>query len=811
MANGDYFDMYFPKSDVSSSDRFFFFNSLKETELGSAVESVLGSHAAQINFKEKDSEGFRIIQNAMDFLKRMIEAEQGSEREYFTINILNNSKLPQQLRDDCKKAIGGTTINYKDFINLINEYYDGALAYKKSLNFEIHRLSELEKLYRKFEKHYNANEDGTYTINTFDKKNQRMEQKDVNYYAAFSNFLQVGLKKGWLTKEEQDFGFNTKTLANTIQAEFKSLFNQLWKSIDFREKILPYVMNNGLANFQKEFTSELILNFTKMATPVIIDMLNNQNTNLYYKLSGENKQALVKQFIAKIESMPGKSAKEKIESSEIYDLMKGYSELMSQSERLKYGNDRIIRAYDEKTQVSANNNGGLDNLGPEIIDLLQTVLNNRQKTSVSNTIAWGREEVYKALLESFPKEGLKVKGKYDWNKMANIINQQLENQPLITVNIAAKDNIVSESINRIGISQAILQDGRIGETILTFGTQKADVSGIEIAQVKINQGNIPWKKIANTITQSFINTLNIQDSNIDTSNLSFDETAFRKTNHFSAKEFSIEAETMRRLAIKEQELINVRKILEKAKIKTTEIEQILSALKNNVQIGSTVKSYNKYDSSKGFHGGSLGGTVENQINNIYKLFEYGGLNSGDLPDKEWLIFTIYNSGTALMGSQYKEPIEHFLTTAAVMLMFDDVGQQAVYLNQQIREKYHLDANNSSKFLHLYYLNGTYYPSSFILQLTYNKLTEIFSILQLDKLSGTSAFDKISNGSHAEIVNPVNRALQVGEHYKQGKKEKIVTAQEQWSQTFNYNKKSVSVNITFLAGMLDIIKILNANL
>ena len=237
---------------------------------------------------------------------------------------------------------------------------------------------------------------------------------------------------------------------------------------------------------------------------------------------------------------------------------------------------------------------------------------------------------------------------------------------------------------------------------------------------------------------------------------------------------------MRRLAIKERELVQLKETLKKSGVKTVEIQQILSSLKNNVQIGSTVKSYNKYDSNKGFHGGSLGGTVDNQINNIYKLFEYGGLTDGDLPDKDWLIFTIYNSGDALMGAQYREPIENLLTTAAVMLMFDDVGQQAAYLNQQIREKYHLDENNGSKFLHLYYLNGTYYPSSFILQLTYNKLTEIFSILQLDKLSGTSDFDKISNGSHAEIVNPVNRALQVGEVYKQGKKEIAVTEQEQWT-------------------------------
>jgi len=66
-----------------------------------------------------------------------------------------------------------------------------------------------------------------------------------------------------------------------------------------------------------------------MAIPIITNMLNNQDNNLYYKLSGQNKQDLVKQFIAKIEKMPGNSSREKIESSEIYDLMKGYSELMS--------------------------------------------------------------------------------------------------------------------------------------------------------------------------------------------------------------------------------------------------------------------------------------------------------------------------------------------------------------------------------------------------------------------------------------------------------------------------------------------------
>lgn len=807
-ATRDYFDVYFPSPSVSSSSRYFFFNSLRGTELGAAATSVLNSNINSLDFKNKDSEGFQIITNAMNFLKSMIEAEQQNELSYFTINIINNTKLPDQLRQECKKAFNGTSINYKDFINTINEYYDGAIAYKKNLEFEINRLNQLEKLFNKFNKYYTANDNGTYTINVYDKKNKQIITRNVNYYTAFSDFLQKGFKEKWISKEEQNFGFNTKTLANTIQSELKNIFNQVWKNINFRELLLPYVIERGLQNFQKELTSELLITFLQTAIPTIIDMLNNQG-ELSYKLTGENKKTLIDKFMNQLEKVPGTSSNEKIENSTLLDLIDGYSNLISQEERLQYSNNRIIRACKEKAEVTVKKSGGLDNLGPEIIDLLQTILNARKKTSVSNHIAWDRNDIYTALLESFPEENIKIKGKYNWEKMSTLINQALEGQELVTVNIAAKDNIISEALNTKGLSKAILADGQVGESILTFGIQKADVSGITIGTVEIKPGNISWNKIARTITKNFISTLEISNSIIETPTFSFSETHFRKWNNFGKTEFSIEAETMRRLALKEKELVQLREALEDAKMPANEIEQILTSLKNNVQIGSTVKSYNKYDSSRGFHGGSLGGTVENQLTNIYKLFEYGGVNN--LPDKNWLAFAIYNAGSGLLGSNLKEPIENLLSTVAVMLMFDDVGQQAVYLNQQIKQRYNLSSNNGSKFLHLYNLNGTYYPSSFILQLTYNKLTEIFSALQLDKLHGTEAFNNISNGSRAEIINPVSEALEIGTKVGKGKNEVYTTKKNQWEQTFKVNYKSVSINVTFLAGMLDIIQILNSSL
>lgn len=809
MALRDYFDVYFPSASVDAGHPYFFFNSLAGTELGGAVSGVLNSQMNQIDFKTKDSEGFQIINNAMQFLKSMVEAEQVNERSYFTENIINNKKLPQKMRAECKDAISGTTIDYKSYIKIMNEYYDGAETYKKNLQFEIRRLSELEKLYKKFNQYYKQDPNGMYTISYIDKNTQKDVTKQVNYYTAFSDFLKKGFKEKWLTKDEQQFGFNTKTISNLIQDNLKSIFNQIWKNINFREKIMPYVMN-GFQDCAKQLTTELLTLFLKQATPVIINMLNNQNNDLCYKLKGTDIKKIVSQFLDSIDKVPGASADEKIENSTLSDLLNGYSGLMSEHEYLNYNNNRIIRAYDEHLSVSTNKKGGIDNLGPEMIDLLQSLLQSRTKGKLATKAAWDRSDIYNALTQAFPNDELHIKnGKYDWDKMTALINSELEGKELITVNIAAKDNIVSESFNRAGLAQAVLNDKHIGETILTFGIQKADVSGIEIATVEIKQGDIDWNQIASKLTKGFIQTLDLSDTEIETPNLSFNEKEFRSKNSFGKTEFSIEAETMRRLAMKEKDILELKKELEDKKLGVEEIETILNSLKNNIQIGSTVKSYNKYDSSKGFHGGSLGGTVENQIKNIYQLFQYGGVNT--LPKQDWLIFAIYNSGAGLMGSALKGPIEDLLSTVAVMLMFDDVGQQAVYLNQQMVEKYNLDSHNGSRFLHLYNLNGTYYPASFVLQLTYNKLTEIFSILQLDKMSGTEAFDNVSNGSRAEIINPVSEMLEIGT--KTGRKghEIVTTEQNQWTQTFKVNRKSVSVNITFLAGMLDIIKILNSSL
>ncbi len=133
----------------------------------------------------------------------------------------------------------------------------------------------------------------------------------------------------------------------------------------------------------------------------------------------------------------------------------------------------------------------------------------------------------------------------------------------------------------------------------------------------------------------------------------------------------------------------------------------LEQLKNSFRISTSVKSYDKYNNKTGFHGGSLGGTVEHQIENIQHMFQLGGIT---IQDVDWLIFAVYNSGPHLLGSSIKKDLEHFFSILAVSLMFDDAGEQATYIKNQAENLSDIKPN----YLHLFLLNGTYFPLSYIL-------------------------------------------------------------------------------------------------
>ena len=744
----------------------------------------------------------------MDFLKAMIENEQQNEREYFMTNIANNDKLTPGIRKRCSDILSTKgAINYIEFINMINEYYTGLDNYKKNLDYESKRLTKLQKLYDEFNKHYTQNPDGTYTIQVRNKETNLLEYKDSSFYTAFRQFLIEGARdEKWISKADQQFGFNTKTMANTIQNQFNSIYNKIWNNTDFRTQIENAVTTVGLKGYEQQITTYLIQEILTESQGMLTSYFDEKEYKITLNQTEINN--FVKTFLDKLDIQPGESTSMALERHLLTSLKGEAEALLNAEQQLTLSTDRIIKEVKNDVQLSIGDDGhSINNLSQDIINLVQSILaQNKKKTSVSNKKVWTKDNLFQALSEAYRDKPIKITSKkWDTHEIVKIVNELIKNQKLVKVKIAEKDNIISEGFSSWALNKASILKDRIRAVFLTFGTQKADVAGIEIGRVSLIPQNVNWNEIAQQITKNYMDSLKITDIDINSKNIKFNEKTFRQDNGFGSQEFSIEAETMRRLAIKEREIEQITAQLEKKELKADEIQRVLSNLKNSVSISSTVKSYNKYDNKHGFHGGSIGGTVEHQLANIQKMFQYGGIS---FPDIEWLTFAIYNAGEGLMGAEYRKPIEDILSTVAVMLMFDDAGQQAIYLRQQLDERYNLSNYNGSKFLHLYYLNGNYYPSSFILQLTYNGLLDAYSQLNSEYLKGTESFNSVSNGSRANIINNVTENNEIGTKISN---DVITTKQSQWAETFSANSKSVQIQITFLAGVIDIIDILNKHL
>ena len=278
-------------------------------------------------------------------------------------------------------------------------------------------------------------------------------------------------------------------------------------------------------------------------------------------------------------------------------------------------------------------------------------------------------------------------------------------------------------------------------------------------------------------------------NNIIYNDLKFRRQKVRGKKPLTSHEFSIKSETNRRLIVDQTYYKNLKIQLEQDGKTADEINSILNDLKNTFKISTTVKEYDKYDNDLGFFGGSLGGSLEHQVNNLLDMMSYGGIT---LPDYQWLMLAIYNCSKGTIGGEtLKNILEDFFSSFAVMLLFDDAGQQAEYIKTQA---YNNIKTASNKALHLYILNGFYFPASFILELTYNSLAKGQEIL-----NSTIHLSNLSNGSRLHIINNVSEDNMVTS------KDGVVGGPHDWGHTVSANAHSIQLQLTFLAGFLDILE------
>ena len=810
MAGADYYSVFFPDSTVDTGSRFFFFSTLLSTpgepgELGAAAQSVVMSGlgaAGQIY----DDQGNVIIQQALEFLAKTIEYERQQEIAFFQEHIGANNNLTDKMKSELMSMVSGDSIDYFKFIALINVFFQGANEFKQNLDYEYNRLQEFNNELQKFKAKLALNKRSM--TRKYGKKDGTHSEEQLFY--MFNQYLADTDHNG-LNMETARRLINTQTLTSRISSSLRAAYEKIWYSADWQDILGNFFIQNGAISIPNEtqikkgFTLLLLNQLIQVSRGEIMDILEANDEMLLEKGLPESvTNALAKRFMSSI-----KLDDDGNYTSDTIPLMTELAQNLTNSKVL----DEIETVYDKAfkrlgeikgTKKDAKHTrASISGLTKEAVAFLEDWLSKQSdfKANEETSFAQRRAALMEAMSSHLNIQITLPNGRKDYTQLAKAMDSIVKRDYDPTIKLTAKSPFLSELLagQMEGMVLKILSAG------FTNPSAKADNTFIEIAKVQLSS-SMDFDKIAEEITNNYLETFNNRKLTITVNGHTFDEKALRNERKIKSNEYSIELETERRLASLEKLYADLQAELKADGATADEIAAALDELRNCFAVDTSVKNYDKLDNTQGFHGGSIGGSLEQQIENIYKMFSYGGIS---LPDAEWLMFAIYNCGPGLVGggTGVKETIEDLFSTVAVMLLFEDAGEQAQYITAQASSRF---AQPQRRILHLYNLNGSFFPQSFILQLTYNGLAKASSML--------TGAENLSNGSRANIINPVNINNMVGkevtgERPVHGVKEKytmykMVDDQSNWSSTFAANKGAVSIQITFLAGFLDILEKIN---
>ena len=196
----------------------------------------------------------------------------------------------------------------------------------------------------------------------------------------------------------------------------------------------------------------------------------------------------------------------------------------------------------------------------------------------------------------------------------------------------------------------------------------------------------------------------------------------------------------------------------------------------------SVKEYDLYDDEIGFHAGTLGPTNIHILNNIYNMYEEGGITPLDV---DLLDFALINcSDAAAGGIQLRTSLEMYLLGGAALMVFDEgMGNAQSYLKNMGTNIQNLLPKN----LNLYFLNEVYVPASYILESIAQNLEQFYN----HELNEQNM-----------IMKSRNRVIISNVPQMQIQDTNIIT---EFEKTAAAVREATTIQFVFMSGMLDIFK------
>lgn len=235
-------------------------------------------------------------------------------------------------------------------------------------------------------------------------------------------------------------------------------------------------------------------------------------------------------------------------------------------------------------------------------------------------------------------------------------------------------------------------------------------------------------------------------------------------------------------------------LIEKAEKQLSEMKQF--NIDNIFIFHETLKLYSSAETGNGKHAG-FGGRKIGIMDYIDDL--YATQNAGIPVSRDELGFLALNIMDGAVAERQRNPLEHYLSLYAGMIMFDDLSNMAQEAIQQINK---FDDKRTGKIIqiHLYNLNGIYVPASMFLSYISDAMKEASNFAD----NGLIAQAKI----YAPSVN-TNYKDWVEGNWKRNKDDITLDGPqlrpEHWRAVAAESAQSTKVEITFLAAFKSFIK------
>ena len=703
---------------------------------------------------------------ALKILEKGIAIEQGSEKEYFSNLLRNvsttkmNEKTQNVLQQRLNSIFSGESFDYTAFIKFINDLLLGEKQTNEIIKYERQRLNGLEQLnqhIRQQEKIIATKKEDDKVVKRTIKGQNRINRYMDNEYLTSHTFPTLkeyftsikGTIDGLLSVEAN------KIIERVLASDAVEKLQQAFTNDDYQDVAKISILNQIV----KETTADSII------TQVIQKALNQTNN-----LDGIINQ-IVNDLVTKTEEKVSRSVHEnqtlkQYQKKEIKQIKQEGDQILVSGRGLgglALGNSTVMEKI--KGMIPENDKNTeekLNNLIKDYYDALSPAKENEKEKQkkISSSAALGNlSKFLKNIIQSYIESQLKKM--YDPKQLM----QDLEKQ-LIHTTIEITGPQYSELISRV-VSDSF-------QNLIAYDeakrNKKADSIYLNIAPVTITT-DVP--EPSQKILQDALSKVNKElISNLYESTYAEQATDYERTKKGYLSGIEKRGKLMEQIIKK-----NITNAEEQAKA----LEAMSAYLKSTIVVTETVKTFRLYQNDIGFVAGSLGGNLGAQLNNFQELFTSAGFPMS-AQEMEWLEVAIVNCSPHAIGAKNKGPIERYLSTMAGFAVFDEASAEISMIAETVQQQY---IESSPQIIHIYRLNGLYFPGSYILTKIYNSLNESF--LTAEEELGTIDGAKIVSTASPNIIN-----------------QNIHNTADRWADTYEKAKSMTSIEVTFLSRLLDIL-------